>query len=299
MPAELLEKPIVDETDPEPQSSESLLGNPYFDLIKKLSSEEFQPPASPEDATQRILAAADVLEGLQPPEVDLPDTPRRNLKQLLLDREEQYWMEHGEIRKKGEFLQEVGYDTTLQANALRLISNLPHDVPDSVLNWALAKTFLAGRIWREVMAAAPYTRDKQFNLDDILDPDYRSAILDLRSGQARIEIHEGRPILRPYDSGTAAREVIDAIYRSNDSWVEKHKLLARSHKLRRVLPFLANMATSVRSGNGLFNLFQYSALLHYREQAKAAQKVDLPLVVKNMAPLAKHPQPSHITALNK
>jgi hypothetical protein len=236
--------------------------SPYMALIKQIhESEQLPPPQSAEEATQRVMAAQDAYEGLEPPAVSMPDTPDRTLKELLEDRQRQYWMDRGEIRegdmKAVESL--VGFmDSSPANNMMRIMANSPEDMPKDVLLWAVAKTMLAGKAWQEVQGAWAYSRQHDdLDIDMVADTDSRSELVAVMYGRARAEIREGKPVLVPNDFATASQAVGAEIHRRHLSWQERHDIMSRSGKLKVAVPLLVDALTSARSVWSVGDLAQF------------------------------------------
>ncbi len=96
----------------------------YLGLIKRIREEESALPQTAEEAVDRLLAARDLYKNLPAPEVDMPDSRSRTLKELLADREAQYWLDRGEVREHGGVVQHIGFDTGTRDSMYRLIANL-------------------------------------------------------------------------------------------------------------------------------------------------------------------------------
>ena len=121
---------------------------------------------------------------------------------------------------------------------------------------------VAGKVMEEVRNTAPFANlDQNINIDELLGPDSRKDLASIMHGRARIVIKNGKPVVFRHTTETTGQALGREIERRHLTWEERHKILSRSGKLRKVVPFLGDMV-SVRSGNQLFDALQFNVIHH-------------------------------------
>ncbi len=244
----------------------------YTGLIKEIRSQKEESPRTAEEASSRLIAARDLYEDLPAPAVSMPDSQPRTLKDLVADREAQYWLERGEVRESKDVVFRTGFDTGVQDRVYRLMANLVDDVPSEVLAWGVAKTVVADKVMEAIRNMAPFDNTGQsVDVDEILGSVNKKDLSIITSGKARILIKDGKPVIFPLNTETAGQALGREIERRHLSWEERHKILTRSSKLRKIIPFMADLA-GARSGNQLSDIVQFNIVHHLTNHPKPVRQ---------------------------
>ncbi len=200
-----------------------------------------------------VQEALDAYRNLPPPETGLPDTPEPTFKELVDARTYQYWQDRDEPVPT--------HDDSPSGIAMKIIASeagLPKDAPGELLMWAATKAVLAGKVWQTV--AYSQRLRGQLLPPGITDDEWHD-LIPIMSGRLRVIIKDGVPSVYPYDYGTAGKELFMAVEARRDEWLENHKLLARSKKLRKVIPYMRDampilLRRDNQRGSKAYSLFE-------------------------------------------
>lgn len=219
-------------------------------------------PKTYQEALDKLSQASTAYSQLPFPEGDFRDTSRRSVADL--------------IAKRSKVVQVPDSEHSFWENV---------EVPTGFEGWALEKMGRAHRLWtahamRDIYKARRMTERERAGLETLDDSSQRekddaqmSEATDVMMGNFRVEIKEGKPIMKVTNYGQLLVEAAELAEKRHQDWVKGHegRLISKFPKLSRLLE-ATNTLREIVVGPNLENMFLAYYFAYMRRKLYPKQK---------------------------